>query len=114
VKSSNSKQVMMNPMYPIVSTASILVRFYLCYITIEQLPIFANGSINWVFGQIISIYTIFRLICYPLVGHISQSFGIESAVTKSVLYLILYLPLIAIYWLILLLLTHVFGILPIR
>ncbi len=101
-------------MYPIVSSASILARFYLCYITIEQLPIFANSSINWVFGQIISIYMIFRLICYPIVGRISQSFGIESAAAKSVLYLIIYLPLIGIYWIILLLLTHVFGILPIR
>lgn len=101
-------------MYPIVSTASILARFYLCYITIEQLPIFANGSINWVLGQIISIYTIFRLICYPLVGHISQSFGIEGAAAKSALYLLLYLPLIGVYWLLLLLMTHVFGVLPIQ
>jgi MFS family permease len=101
-------------MYPIVSTASILARFYLCYITIEQLPIFANGSINWVVGQIISIYTIFRLICYPIVGRISQDFGIKSAVTKSVLYFILYLPLIGVYWLLLLLFTHVFRVLPIQ
>ena len=100
-------------MYQLVSALSFIARIYLCYVTIEQLPIFANGSINWVFGQIISIYMIFRLICYPIVGRISQSVGIESAVAKSVLYLIVYLPLIGIYWLLLLLLTHVFGVLPI-
>lgn len=101
-------------MYPIVSAISFIARIYLCYITIEQLPIFANESINLVFGQVVSIYTIFRLICYSLVGRISQSFGIESATIKSVLYFILYIPLLGIYWLLLLLLTHVFGILPIQ
>ena len=101
-------------MYPIVSTLSILLRFYLCYVTIEQLPIFANDTINWIVGQIISIYTIFRLICYPIVGRISQQFDIRSATVKSILYFILYIPLAGIYWLILLLLTHVIGVLPIQ
>lgn len=104
----------MNSMYPIVSTASILARFYLCYITIEQLPIFANGNINFVFGQVISIYTIFRLICYPIVGAIASKFSIQSATAKSILYFLLYLPLVGLYWVVLLLLTHVFGALPLH
>jgi len=35
-------------MYPIVSTISFIIRFSIAYYTIEQLPIFANESANWV------------------------------------------------------------------
>lgn len=101
-------------MYPIVSTLSLLARFYLCYITIEQLPIFANDTTNWVLGQVLSAYTIFRLICYPIVGVISSRLEIRSATAKSVMYFLLYLPLVGVYWVILLLLTHIFGVLPIK
>lgn len=101
-------------MYPIVSAASFIARFYLCYITIEQLPIFANDAIGWVLGQVLSVYTIFRLICYPIVGVISSNLDIESATAKSIMYFILYLPLAGLYWLVLLLLTNVFGVLPIQ
>lgn len=100
-------------MYPIVSGLSFIARAYVCYITIEQLPIFANDTIGWVFGQIISIYTIFRLICYPIVGLISDYFDIQSASARSIIYFLLYLPLAGIYWLALWLLTSVFGVLPI-
>lgn len=99
-------------MYPIVSILSFIARIYLCYVTIEQLPIFANESINFVFGQVVSIFTIFRLICYPIVGEIASKFSIQSATAKSILYFLLYLPLVGIYWTVLLLLTHVFGVLP--
>lgn len=100
-------------MYPIVSTLSLIVRFYLCYISIEQLPIFVNEDTNWLFGQIISIYTIFRLICYALVGAISSRMKENDSTIKSVLYLVLYILLAGIYWLVLLLLTNVFGVLPV-
>lgn len=99
-------------MYPIVSSASIIIRFYLCYITIEALPIFSNEAIGWILGQAISIYTIFRLICYPIVGKIGRKFDIKSSTTKSVVYFILYLPLAGTYWVALLILTRVFGVLP--
>ena len=100
-------------MYPIVSATSFIIRCYLCYITIEQMPIFANEAIGWVFGQIVSIYVIFKLICYPIVGVLADNFDIESSSLKSIMYFLLYLPLAFIYWLVLLLLTNVFGILPI-
>jgi hypothetical protein len=99
-------------MYPLVSTLSLIARFYLCYVTIEQLPIFANDTTNWVIGQIISIYTVFRLICYPIVGVISSRLEIRSATAKSILYFLLYIPLMGVYWVVLLLLTHVLGVLP--
>lgn len=100
-------------MYPIVSSLSFIIRFWLCYITIETLPIFSNEAIEWILGQVISIYTIFRLICYPAVGIIARKMEIKSSTANSVIYFFLYLPLIGIYWLVLLILTHVVGILPI-
>lgn len=100
-------------MYPFVSAVSFLVRFYLCYITIEQLPIFANDTVNWVIGQVVSIYVIFKLICYPIVGKVSDHFEMRSSTAKSVIYFLTYLPLIGLYWVVLLALTNVFEILPI-
>jgi hypothetical protein len=99
-------------MYPIVSRLSFLIRFLLCFVTIERLPIFANEGINWLLGQALSIYTIFWLICYTAVGVLSSRFDIQDATAKSILYFLLYLPLIGIYWLTLSLLTFL-HILPI-
>ena len=101
-------------MYQIVSTLSLIVRFYLCYITIEQLPVFANEAVGWVFGQVLSIYVLFRIICYPIVGALSEAFDIQSPTAKSIMYFLLYIPLAGLYWIALLLLTHVFGVLPIQ
>ena len=98
--------------YKIVRSISQLLRFCLCYATIEQLPLFANEGATWLFGQIISIYTIFRLICYPTVGVLSRKWGIENPIARSIMYFIMYLPLIGIYWVVLRLLTWI-GILPI-
>lgn len=100
-------------MYQVVSSLSLIVRSWICYITIETLPIFANEAIEWVFGQIISIYVIFRLICYPIVGVLSRRMRIESSTAKSIIYSILYILLAGICWAILLILTHVTGALPI-
>lgn len=100
-------------MYPIISSFSLIIRFWLCYVTIETLPVFSNEAIEWFVGQIISIYTIFRLICYPIVGVISRKIEIQSPAIKSILYFVLYLPLVGVYWLILLILTHALGVLPV-
>lgn len=99
--------------YPIVSSLSFIIRFWLCYITIEAVPIFSNEAVGWVLGQVLSIYTIFRLICYPIVGVIAGIIEVESPTAKSIMYFLLYLPLIGIYWLVLLFLTHIVGVLPI-
>lgn len=99
-------------MYPIISRLSFLLRFWISYKTIGQLPIFSNGNVNYVIGQTLSIYTIFRLICYPLVGIISSNLNIKSPIARSILYIVLYIPLIGIYWLIAKTLEY-FHILPI-
>lgn len=101
-------------MYPLVSALSLFARFYLCFITIERLPIFVDDTANWIFGQVLSIYTVFRLICYPLVGFISERLDIRSATVRSIMYFLLYLPLVGIYWFALMILTSIFGILPIK
>mgnify|MGYP003613199404 CR=1 FL=1 len=100
-------------MYQVASSLSLIIRFWLCYITIETLPVFSNEAIEWVLGQVISIYTVFRLICYPIVGVLSRKMEIKSPTAKSIMYFILYIPLAGIYWVILLILTHVMGVLPI-
>lgn len=99
-------------MYPFISSFSLALRFILCYLTIEQLPIFANVTINWIFGQVLSIYIIFRIMCYPIVGHIVHKYEIKNSSFRSFLYLLLYLPLVGLYWMVLLVLTHVFRIFP--
>jgi hypothetical protein len=55
-------------MYILISKASLITRFCLCCVTIEQYPIFGNVAIQWLFGEIISIYTILRIIAYTITG----------------------------------------------
>lgn len=100
--------------YRIVSTISFIVRYLLCFFTIEAVDIFADAGAqvlwSFVFGGV--LYFIFNLICFPIVGAVSQKWCIESSAFKSFLYFVLYLPLIGLTYGILLLLTH-FGVLPI-
>ena len=55
-------------MYKEISAISYAIRAYICYLTIETTPIFDNEGLTWLFGQIISIYTLFYLISYAAVG----------------------------------------------
>ncbi len=101
-------------LYRIVSTISFITRYLLCVFTIEKVDIFKDtgAQILWsfVFGGV--LYSVFNLICFPIVGAVSQKLGFESSAFKSFLYFVLYLPLIFVTYGILLLLTH-FGVLPI-
>lgn len=101
-------------LYRIVSTISFIVRYLLCFFTIEAVDIFADAGaqVLWslVFGGV--LYSVFNLICFPIVGAISQKIGFQSSAFKSFLYFVLYLPLVFVTYGILLLLTH-FGVLPI-
>lgn len=101
-------------LYRIISKISLVIRYLLCFFTIEAVDIFADAGVQilWsaLFGFI--IYYVFNLICFPIVGAISQKIGFESSAFKSLLYFLLYLPLIGLTYGILLLLTH-FGVLPI-
>lgn len=101
-------------LYRIVSTISFIIRYLLCFFTIEAVDIFADAGAqvlwSFVFGGV--LYFIFNLICFPIVGAISQKIGFQSSAFKSFLYFVLYLPLVFVTYGILLLLTH-FGVLPI-
>lgn len=99
-------------MYPIISFASLAIRWYLCYISIETLPIASNAGINWLIGQVLSIYAIFRLICYLITGLLIEKWDIDSPTLRSVIYFFVYLPIVGLYWLLLWVLTNVFGVLP--
>lgn len=100
-------------LYRLVSATSLLVRFYLCYITIEQLPIFASNEFNIIVGQIVSVYSVFWAISYIATGIISHRLGIENPTGRSILYFMVYLIPVSIYWLVLLILTNVLHILPV-
>ncbi len=103
-----------NFFYPFIAVFSFIVRYILCYLTIEQIPIFESESAQWAWSALFGggLYTIFYFICYFEVGLISKKFGINSSSAKSALYFVLYLPLIGIVFLALWLLTR-FGVLPI-
>lgn len=100
--------------YPIIAVFSYIGRYILCYLTIEQIPIFESEAAQWFWSALFGgvLYTVFYFICYYEVGAISKKFNVKSSSAKSALYFVLYLPLIGIAILTLWLLTH-FGVLPI-
>lgn len=101
-------------MYKIISTASFTSRFAMCYFTIEKLPIFANEGLDWLLGQIVSIYTIFWAISYVITGIMINKFDIDGSGARSFVYFLVYLPIVGAYWVVLLIITHAFGVLPIE
>lgn len=98
-------------MYILISRLSFIIRFYVCYITIEQYPIFQDPSINWIVWQIVSIYTILWIITYTIVWNISARTRV-SWTEKSIVYFFIYLGFVVIVYVILFLLTAL-KILPI-
>ena len=101
--------------YKIVKVISFVLRYLLCYFTIKKIPIFESETVQWFWSALFGgvIYSILLAVCYPLAGFISKKFCIESSSAKSILYFILYLPLVLITYLVLLCFTR-FGMLPIR
>ncbi len=102
-------------LYQLISLISYLIRYILCYLTIESIPIFESEAMQWIYSITFGglIYTVFWSICYPLVRLISNKFDITHSYQKSLLYFFLYLPLILVSYLILKELT-VHGLLPIN
>lgn len=97
-------------MYPIVSGASFLIRAYLCYKTIESVPILANPIANDILWEVIPFYTILMLISRGIVG-LFYNKG-EAPTFGAILYFFVYLVILGIMYIIMLLLTK-FGVLPI-
>lgn len=100
--------------YKTVKIISYIIRFLLCYFTIEKVPIFENETIQWIYSVTFAslLYTAFVGICYPIVGVFSKRYKIQSSAVKSGMYLLLYIPLSLIVYIVLLILTKK-GTLPI-
>lgn len=98
--------------YRIISSISYIVRFWLCYLTIENVPIFSNELVAYFIGQIISIYFLLMVICYFIVGRLSYKLGSNDPSARSILYFLLYIAMVFILWIVLKLLV-VLGVLPI-
>lgn len=99
-------------MYKILSSISLLVRIYLCYVTIDTIPIFSNELINYVVLELISLYTILWAISFLENKFIINKLDIQSSSTRAISYFIIYCLNLAILYGIMLLLTK-YGILPI-
>lgn len=96
--------------YKIVSKISYAIRFYICFITIEAVPIFKSDLVGLIAGQVFPTYGILMLISYAIVGIIYERgsapvFGVIS-------YFVMYIPLALLLWGVLLSLTFL-KILPI-
>lgn len=92
-------------MYQLLRVISFFIRAYLCYCTIDNIPI-----LNSILGEVISLYTILWAISYFIVGKFYDKGS--NPLLGVILYFIVYIIILGITYLLLLLLTF-FGILPI-
>lgn len=97
-------------MYKFVSAISFLIRFYLCYCTIDKISILKNPWLNSILLEVILIYTILMVVTRATVG-IFYTKG-ENATFGAIAYFFIYLIYLSITYLILLGLTWL-KILPI-
>ena len=97
-------------MYKFVSLISFAIRSYLCYLTIDNIPIFENYLLNSMFLEVCSLYTILMIVSRLEVG-IFYSRG-EAPVLGSIIYFGVYLFNLGVLYLAMLGLTKV-GVLPI-
>lgn len=97
-------------MYKIVSLISFLIRAWLCYNSIDNIPILKNHIANNILLEVISLYTILMLISRAIVGTFYKK-G-EAPIFGAVAYFFVYLVNLVIMYGIMLVLTKI-GILPI-
>lgn len=97
--------------YRIARTLSWILRWIICYFTIETTPIFENSLVAYGVDQIISLYTILWFISYSIVGGVFKYERGSEPVIGVILYAIVYIPLALFTWGILALLTAI-GVLP--
>lgn len=97
-------------MYKIVSLISFLIRGWLCYNSIDNIPILKNPIANNIMLEVISLYTVLMLISRAIVGTFYKK-G-EAPIFGAVAYFFVYLVNLGIMYGIMLVLTKI-GILPI-
>lgn len=92
-------------MYKFISTLSFITRAYLCYCTIDNIPILANSMANTILLEVISTYTILMVITRATVGKFYTK-G-ENPTFGAILYFFIYLIYLVILYAILLFLTFI-------
>lgn len=96
--------------YKVVSILSLVIRAYLCYCTIDNIPILANPIANTILLEVISMYTILMVITRVTVGRFYTK-G-ENPTFGAISYFLIYLIYLVILYAILLFLTYI-KVLPI-
>lgn len=97
-------------MYELVKLISFAIRAYLCYFTIDNIPILANQIANIILLEVISTYTILMVITRATVGRFYTK-G-ENPTFGAILYFFIYLIYLGFLYGILLFLTFI-KVLPI-
>ena len=98
-------------MYRFIRLISFFIRAYLCYCTIDKIPILANPIANSILLEVVSIYTVLMLISRATVGTFYKK-G-ENPTFGAVAYFIIYIVYLGITFGLMLLLTHL-KVLPIQ
>lgn len=79
-------------MYKLISTISFIIRAYLCYLTIDKIPILENPIANTILLEVISIYTILMIVSRATVGRFynrgeNPTFGVIAYFFIYIIYL---------------------------
>lgn len=98
-------------MYKVVRLVSFVIRAYLCYCTIDNIPILADPIANNILLEVISIYTILMIISRLTVSTFYKK-G-EAPVFGAIAYFVVYILYLGITYAIMLHMTNM-GILPIQ
>lgn len=97
-------------MYPIISFISFCVRAWLCYNTVDNIPILSNPIANSILLEVVSLYTILMIISRAIVGTFYKR-G-DAPVFGTIAYFFIYIINLGIVYLLMLVLTKI-GLLPI-
>lgn len=97
-------------MYKLISGISFLIRVWLCYNIIDNIPILSNPIANSILLEVISLYTVLMVISRKIVGISYKSS--DAPVIGAILYFFVYLVNLGIMYIIMIVLTKI-GILPI-
>lgn len=99
-KNGNSE---LNP-YQIFALISFSLRAYLCYLTIDNIPIISNPLANELFLEVFSLYTFLWAISRITTSFFYQK-GIDSPYTGSAIYFAVYIIYLLILFAVLSMLT---------
>lgn len=97
--------------YEIARLLSWIIRWVICYFTIETTPIFENSFVAYGIDQIISLYTVLWFVSYTVVGGVFKYKSGSAPILGVTLYAIVYIPLALVTWGALALLTLI-GVFP--